>query len=154
MTQREKDEKIVDLSQISIAAAEVVEQIPFAQNPRTDAGRTLTRLKGLLDAYNARWGDPEPGEPKEELSPDHTTEYTVTWEMDVEAHDPLHAARRAYDSFVRPGSVAHVFEVTEHITDVAPWLESARMTFVVDIDRGADSNRDGEPVSYPLTEEG
>lgn len=88
------------------------------------------------------------------IDPAHATAYRVTWEIDVEAHDPVHAAQRAYDSFMRPGSIAHVFKVTETIANVPDDIDGATVTYEIDLDRGRDSNRDGEPISYPLTEEG
>jgi hypothetical protein len=39
-------------------------------------------------------------------------EYTVTWTMQLDAASPEGAAREAYAAICRPGSIAHVFEVS------------------------------------------
>jgi hypothetical protein len=83
------------------------------------------------------------------------TDYHVYWEIEVEADSPEHAARRAYDAFCRPGSFAHVFEVTDTV-EYAPDTTSAqrvRTTRTVDIDRAWELNQDVEPVSYPMSRE-
>lgn len=75
------------------------------------------------------------------------TAYLVTWAIDIdEASSPDDAARQAYDHFMRPGSIAHVFTVRNKTTD-----REFEFEFEVDLDRGADTNRDGEPLSYPAS---
>ena len=71
------------------------------------------------------------------------TAYLVTWAIDIdEASSPDDAARRAYDHFMRPGSIAHVFSVRNR---------ASGREFEVDLDRGRDTNHDGEPLSYPAS---
>lgn len=41
--------------------------------------------------------------------------YRVRWEIDVEAETPYEAAVAARKAQVRPGTIATVFEVSEHV---------------------------------------
>lgn len=84
------------------------------------------------------------------------TEYHITWQIDVEADSPEHAARRAYDAFCRSGSTAHVFEVTptdETMSGIDD-VERVTVTNTIDIDLGWETGGDGQPASYPMSEEG
>lgn len=69
-------------------------------------------------------------------------DYLVEWAMDIEADSPEDAARKAYNNFMRPGSIAHYFTV-----------KGDQGAVEVDLDRGLDTNQDGEPISYPLGED-
>lgn len=82
-------------------------------------------------------------------------DYKVTWKIEVEANSSEHAARRAYDAFCRPGSGAHVFEVTP-AADAEPGAEDAERlvtTHLVDIDPGWDQDTAKKPVQYPMSRE-
>jgi hypothetical protein len=68
-------------------------------------------------------------------------EYRVAWSIELTADTPTHAALRAYDSFCRPGSIAHVFDVHD-----------GQRTVHVDIDSGRDTDVPGEPVAYPMSD--
>ena len=67
-------------------------------------------------------------------------DYLVTWTLDVfDAESHRAAAMAAYNSFCRPGSIAHVFDVSDGGT-----------TIQVDLDLGRDTSTEGSPISYPL----
>lgn len=58
MTQREKDEMIADLAGIAIQAEVVVAAVPFDEGSNEPGDVAIDRLSDLLDAYNAKWGEP------------------------------------------------------------------------------------------------
>jgi hypothetical protein len=82
-------------------------------------------------------------------------DYHVSWEIEIEADSPEHAARRAYDAFSRPGSLAHVFEVTDIVQYEADTTSTPRVrtTRTVDIDSAWELHQDSEPVGYPMSRE-
>lgn len=82
--------------------------------------------------------------------------YQVKWSLDVEASDPEEAARQAYDTFVRPGSIAHRFTVVRREIYYSP--SQAGVTEIVsttaaeiDLDRGPDTSAPGDPLVYPAS---
>jgi hypothetical protein len=82
--------------------------------------------------------------------------YLVSWHFDVEdAPNPDQAARQAYDAFMRPDSIAHVFDVAETV-DATPedagGLKTVTVTTLTVVDLDWESGDDGEPLAYPASD--
>jgi hypothetical protein len=144
-----------------VAGYEPVETFPTLELAVAAANRTNVGLSlSPKDVFDIRLSSmTESMLERGEALPAKQQQYHVGWAIDIEATGPVEAARRAFDSFCRPGSIAHVFEVALVDDDIEPddeGVESLKITatWVVDLDRGLDSNHDGEPIQYPLTEEG
>lgn len=78
------------------------------------------------------------------MSGEAMTEWTVSWQIQVDGTDPVDAARTAMYLLTRDGSIAHVFEVVERGRDVIEGV-------TVDLD-GIDGHPEADRPELVLTD--